>query len=102
MTSDMINTQGRGGAVDIYVDGVLAIENNRPTAGLGEPPGTNADLFFVGDCCGISGPGTLDIDYVELYDGVGGLPGPFPNPEPSGCLLALVGIVVLVLRRPVA
>jgi hypothetical protein len=99
VTIDMINTQGRGGAVDLYVDGTLAIENNRPTAGLGEPLGTNADIFFVGDCCGISGPGTLDIDYVELYDGIGGLPGPFSNPEPSSGLLLFMGTAYLASRR---
>jgi hypothetical protein len=101
-TVDMINSQGRGGAVDVYVDGVLAIANNRPTAGFGRPPGT--DEFFIGDCCGISGTGYLSIDYVELYDGLGGLPGPFTSasaiPEPSSfCVLVSSGLIC-ALRRP--
>jgi hypothetical protein len=96
-TVDMINRQGRGGAVDIYVDGVLAIANNRPTAGFGRIPDT--DELFIGDCCYISGPGRLSIDYVELYDGIGGLPGPIANPEPgSACLLALGGLLVGMRR----
>jgi hypothetical protein len=96
-TVDMINTQGRGGAVDVYVDGLLVIANNRPTAGLGLTPGS--DTFFVGDCCNISGLGHLSIDYVELYDGVGGLPGPISNPEPVSAFLGILGGAIVGVSR---
>jgi hypothetical protein len=101
ITIDMINTQGRGGPIDVYVDGVLALANIRPTAGMGKPASNVAsDELFIGDCCGVSGAGTLDVDFVEFYDGVGGLPGPIPNPEPaSAWLLIAGGLIHWLLRR---
>jgi len=70
---DMVNPTGTG-AVDVFVDGT-AVPNM-----TGVTPDTfslSGAQLFIGDCCGGNGVGSMGIDYVQFFDGIGGLPGAF-------------------------
>ena len=70
---DMINATGAG-TVDVFVNST-AVPNM-----TGADPDTfslSGARFWVGDCCDGNGTGNMDIDYVQFFDGVGGLPGAY-------------------------